>query len=293
MLYNITGNRINRFYGLDTVGTVAYNINGEVVFTGSWEDEISVTKNRDSDTNYYVVRIPQTRSDGSKQFPFVRVPYDKYPQQYGRTSALNLYQDEPWHLIINAGLGYGKTLPIDGIAIQDNVLIHDSPASIHIGSIPLIIDSDGFLSYTAKDPDGDTLVAEGIVSAIMGFCPLVDNHQGLNLPTIQNHNLNERAQRQIIGQYDNGDYCIITCEGRNYDNSVGWNATQAQTMCINLGLRFAYLLDGGGSTETVIEGTQINTIYEVWEYEWGTVYGRLVPSFIVFNGTDEFFVPNA
>ena len=52
-----------------------------------------------------------------------------------------------------------------------------------------------------------------------------------------------------------------------------------------MGLKFAFALDGGGSTETVIGETQINTIYE------GT-YGRKVPTYIIFNGTGIFNVPS-
>ena len=60
---------------------------------------------------------------------------------------------------------------------------------------------------------------------------------------------------------------------------------EAQTICQKIGLKFAYNLDGGGSTETILGKKQINTIYE-------NQTGRKVPSFIVFNGTDEYFVPS-
>ena len=120
----------------------------------------------------------------------------------------------------------------------------------------------------------------------MGFYPIVINHENASETSVQHSTgWSAHAQRQIIGQFDNGDYAILTCEGRNYANSTGWSMPQAQAICQGLNLKFAYNLDGGGSTETVIGDRQINTIYE-------SPLGRIVPSFIVFNGTDEFFIPN-
>ena len=48
--------------------------------------------------------------------------------------------------------------------------------------------------------------------------------------------------------------------------------------CKKLGLKFAYNLDGGGSTETMFGYKHLNTIYD------GTT-GRQVPTFIVFTGS--------
>lgn len=268
----------------------AYDIEGVLVYNPepSWEDEITVQKLRDTSasTNYYFIRIPQIRTDGTKQYPFVRVPYDKYTSNYGRTNALTIAREEGWLLTINSGLGMGPSLPIDGIAIQNGVLIHDSPAEYHIGSCPLTIDENGILGYTETDPDGETLVADGYVSVIMGFYPIVVNHQNVSEISVQHSTgWSTHAQRQIIGQFDNGDYAILTCEGRSYDSSTGWSMAEAQAVCQQLNLKFAYNLDGGGSTETVIGTEQINTIYE------GTS-GRIVPSFIVFNGTDTYSIPS-
>lgn len=288
MIYDFQGNTIVRAYSINGDVAIAYDINGNVVSAGTWREEITVKTLRDTSANttYYYIRIPQIRSDGTRQCPFVRVPYDKYPSDYGRTNALTIANEEGWYLTINAGLGMGPSLPIDGIAIQNNVLIHNSPAEYHIGSYPITIDADGVLGYTEPDPNGATLVSDGYVSVIMGFYPIIINHQLVSEISVEHSTgWSTHAQRQIIGQFDNGDYCILTGEGRNFASSTGWSIPQAQSICQNLNLKFAYNLDGGGSTETVIGTEQINTIYE------GT-YGRIVPSFIVFNGTDEFFIPN-
>ena len=260
----------------DSNGNIAYDSN-----RADFSDNMVLDYEFDASTNanYTALRIYQTKKDGTKQFPFVRVPSSK-------TTALDLANAEGWFLTINAGLGY-TGVPIDGIAIQNGVLIHDSPAEYHIGAMPITIDGSGTLGYTAADPSGVTLISQGIISAIMGFCPIIVNYEPVDPPTVQHvTHFTQNVQRQIIGQFGNGDYAIITCEGRDYDHSDGWTIAEAQTICQKLGLKFAYNLDGGGSTETVLGKKQINTIYE-------NTTGRQVPSFIVFNGTTTFSIPNS
>jgi exopolysaccharide biosynthesis protein len=91
------------------------------------------------------------------------------------------------------------------------------------------------------------------------------------------------SRRQILGQYDNGDYAIITAEGRGYQSSSStwFTLKQIQTLCKELGLKFAFALDGGGSAETVSRNKQYNPFYD-------NIYGRVNPTFIVFNGTTSF-----
>lgn len=231
-----------------------------------------------SNANYTVIRVFQTKTDGTKQYPFARTPTLSTPYK----STLDLARAEGWYLAINA---WG--IFADGLVIENGIVKRNTPATYHAGSLPLTIDDDGLLSSAAADADGDVLVANGIVSAVTGFCPIIVDFAPVSpLPTISNAtHFAQNAQRQIIGQFDNGDYAIITCEGRDYAHSDGWTIAEAQTICQKLGLKFAYNLDGGGSTETCIGKKQINTIYE-------NETGRKCQTFIVFNGTDTFAVPS-
>lgn len=260
-----------------------YSVNGNIVYNSMSNDfadnmELDYEFDATTNANYTVLRVYQKKKDGTKQYPFVRVPASK-------TTALDLANAEGWYLTINAGLGM-TGVPIDGIAIQNGVLIHDSPTEYHVGAMPITINGSGTLGYTQANPSGATLISQGIVSAILGFCPIIVDYEPVEPPVVEHvSHFTQNAQRQIIGQFGNGDYAIITCEGRNYDHSDGWTIAEAQTICQKLGLKFAYNLDGGGSTATVLGKKQINTIYE-------NETGRQVPSFIVFNGTDTYGIPD-
>lgn len=227
---------------------------------------------------YTVVRIYKKRTDGTFQYPFVYAPNGS---DAGDKSTLDIVTEDGWLVAINGGLfDYDKTKKPDGILIQDGVVVQNTPASIekHIGAKPLTIDAAGDLGYAEADADAYELVANGIVSAVCGFLPIIVNYESVVAETA---NSEVHAQRQIIGQWGNGDYAIVTCEGRGYHNSDGWTLAEAQTICKKIGLKFAYNLDGGGSTETMLGYKNINTIYE------GTT-GRKVSTFIVFNGTNVF-----
>ena len=193
---------------------------------------------------------------------------------------------------MNAGIFNmnGSVYTPAGTIIQNSQVVQQGTLSnltdFQKGLSVLTIDSNGDLSYADVTADASTMVSNGIVSAVHAFVPIIINYQDaadvISNPYFTNDAL---AQRQLIGQYGNGDYCIMTFEGRNNQASAGFTVPVIRELCVSMGLKFAFLLDGGGSTETVIDKKQINTIYE-------ETYGRKVPTYIVFNGTDRFFVPS-
>lgn len=261
-----------------------YDINGTVLYNSlesNFSDNMELDYEFDSatDANYTVLRIYKNKKDGNKQYPFVYAPNGT---GVGTQSTLDMNKQKGFPVAINAGV-FSSSIKPSGVTIQNSVLIQQGSNTT---SYILTIDDNGDLSYQEPNADGATLIANGIVSAVCGFCPIIVNYEPVNAnfySWISHYNQN--TQRQIIGQFGNGDYAIVTCEGRDYDHSDGWTITEAITICQNIGLKFAYNLDGGGSTETVLGKKQINTIYE-------NETGRIVPTFIVFNGTNMFGVPN-
>lgn len=237
-----------------------------------------------SNANYTVIRIFKKKTDGTVQFPFVYAPNGTGA---GKQSTLQMNSVKTFPIAINAGLFYVSGTDIGkprGTVIQNSQVIkQETPDSISI--YILTVDESGNLGYADRSASGSELVQNGIVSAVCGWAPIIINYDDATLVIPDAYDDQTNAQRQIIGQFGNGDYAILTCEGRDYDHSDGWTMNEARAICKKLGLKFAYNLDGGGSTETVVGKKQINTIYE------GT-HGRIVPTYIVFNGTNIFEVPN-
>ena len=269
---------------------MTYDIHGAIV-QDSFAENMTMTNFYDSTTNanYVVIRVFRTKRDGTKQYPFLRYPTTSSGSATVplRTTAASLAETEGWDLVITAGLGVSASQPIDGVAVENGVVINDDAATYHAGAIPLTIDANGNLATASASATASSLVSAGAVSATCGFCAIVTNYAAVSsFPTVQNvDHFTQNAQRQIIGQFGNGDYAILSCAGRSEDNSDGWTLAEAQTVCIRHGLKFAYCLDGGKSVATYLRR------HGVYDFMAGTT--RVVPSFIVFNGTDTFSVPSA
>lgn len=274
-----------------------YNHDGMNVHGKGIRPDISLTYKRDENSGcfYSLIIIPQTRTDGTKQYPFVKWP--NYPNG-GNKSALETNQgvNFKYDVIINGGTfrspaGAGVTLsglPV-GTVIENGVVLSQGTESsdtewVKNNQMVLTINDAGELGYASFLTSADDLVSNGIVSAVTGFIPIVTNFVNADdviedeMPYME---AEADSPRQVIGQFGNGDYAIITCSGRGDQGSIGFTVRQLQTLCKNFGLKEAFILDGGGSTETVLGHRQINTIYD-------NTYGRVVPTFIVFNGTTEF-----
>lgn len=164
-----------------------------------------------------------------------------------------------YHVCINAGLFYPlpETWQPEGIIIRDGRVIQNKGATYYPDSMPMTIGKDGKLWYAAADADADELAKQGIVGAVCGFGPIVIDGKAVpreRWPKVPHYEVPHL--RQIIGQYANGDYAVVTCEGRGYADSTGWTIADAQRVCLEMGLDFAYNLDGGTSTELVVDGVQ-------------------------------------
>lgn len=255
-----------------------FDINGNNIGGNPFLQNASIERGYYLNSQYYLIRINKRKYDGTYQYPFVIAPNGWAP---ATQSALDFALQHNYPIVINAGVfdvAVGTTKP-NGILIVNGVVLHNAPYNTWK---PMTIDANGNLNYEPVDVDADTL---NVPSAVCGFWPLVVNYVGVN-PTEypSTADRDNGTQRMIIGQFGNGDYAILCVEGRNNDHSTGLTIANAITLCESLNLKFAYNLDGGGSTELVIGKKQLNTIYE------GTT-GRKVPTFIVFNGTDTYGEP--
>ena len=108
-----------------------------------------------------------------------------------------------------------------------------------------------------------------------GFYPIMENgiKTSENIYSETPHTL-QKEPRQVIAQMPNKDLIFLTVEGRKI-NSPGFSFDDIFRVCQGLGATFAYCLDGGGSTQSVLRGSLINNIND----EMGTKE-RDVPDFL-------------
>lgn len=262
-------------------------------------DGIRYEYRRDDETHafYTALYVPQTDQYGNKQYPFTIWP--NYPNG-GIESTLEMNRRLKFLVAIN-GCGiaspYGEGVAVSGgplgTVLQNGVVLREY-TSTDFSSVnrTLTVDANGTLSYEALSVTGAQLAAQGIVSTASGYFPIVKDYGDIDeyepdiAEKMQDASCNTDAQRQALCQYENGDYLIITTEGREGRGGGFFTFKQVQRLCKQYGVKFAYMLDGGGSAQTVVGDKQLDHIYE-------NTYGRVMPTYIVFNGTAQFKATNA
>lgn len=263
--------------------------------SGSFEGLVKYDFHRDSVTGafYTTLFVPQTDNNGNKQYPFFIWP--NYPNN-GIESTLEMNRRLHFIVAIN-GMGvlppYGGDTTVTGapygVMIQNGVVLKE-PGNDYItypNNAIFTIDANGVLGYKPVSVTPQQLLNLGIVSA--GNClPLIYNYKNIEeyddveyLWDYINNVQVQDAQRQLFCQYENGDYLIITTEGRGNRGDGYFTLKQAQRLCREYGVKSAFSIDGGGSAQTVVGDKQLNNIYE-------RQYGRCLPTYIVFNGTTQY-----
>ena len=172
---------------------------------------------------------------------------------------------------------HGRTI-VDGVAITDEdageTVTNVSEHEVY----PLCIDENGNLSTPYdRDVPCATMIAGGVKQAVTGWGTVVQNYEETDSTVFDEQKHVGDYIRQGIGQYQNGDYFVLTTDGVKTTevNETGMTYEEIAAICIAKGVKFFYSLDGGGSAETVIGDRQINLIYE-------NTSGRVVPTVIEF-----------
>lgn len=212
----------------------------EIVYNTYFDDN--------SKSIYHVVDIPHKDKDGN----IIKLKTEKPTEP---TTARELSNKHQHSVVINSSVFNTRTLVPSGVQIQDGEIIEDKRS----GTLRTLgIKDDNTLVDFTSDVTAQEILDEGIKNTVTGFYPIL-NGEEKPYTTIENtsSNVNEQHPRQIIAQRPNKDLMFITVEGRTTD-SVGMTYDQMYDLCKRLGASYAYCLDGGGSTQTVVRGNLLN-----------------------------------
>ena len=246
---------------------------------------INVEYGRINGASYVFVRIPKVTNDGSRIVPKVVLTSDDGSISGTKCSALDYSRKHNSIFTINAGLfDMEKVEPvgqliIDGVSLINTPMVDDNGAPISdTECYPLAIDRDWNLTTYPRNVDTSEMLNDGIRYCVTAWGKLVDNFKictdDINAEIVHN---SRKHIRQSIGQFQNGDYCVCSVDMTmgKVQNESGLYYQDLAQIFIDKGVKFAYSLDGGGSTQTVIGKRQLNPIYE------GST-GRRVPTVIEF-----------
>ena len=229
----------------------------EIVYNTYFDDK--------SKSIYHVVDIPHMDKDGNLIKLKKEIPNEP-------TTARELSNKHQHSVVINSSVFNTNNLVPSGVQIQDGEIIEDKKS----GTLRTLgIKDDNTLVDFTSDVTAQEILDEGIKNTVTGFYPILDGEEK-PYTTIENtnSNVNEQHPRQIIAQKPNKDLMFITVEGRNA-TSAGMTYDQMYDLCKLLGASYAYCLDGGGSTQTVVRGNLLNR-----QTDNNGMSERIVPDFL-------------
>lgn len=241
-------------------------------------NDINYTKFRDntSQTDYYITIVNKKDAFGNDNKLELGIANNNINANTVQTT-FDFAQQNSTPLAINGGIFYSDTTKLPaGYVIKNKQILQSTPLVNEWYPFYIAIMDNGTLQefenngrYTPED-----LISAGVKDCVLGFFPLVKNKIQYNVSDFKD--LEVKAQRQVIGMKDN-NYIILTCEGRT-DENLGMNIFDLQRILIDNNVDYAFLLDGGGSTSTVVKGQKINNNYEEFNSS-----GREVPDFFYIN----------
>lgn len=149
-------------------------------------------------------------------------------------------------------------------AIKPKILINGGLFNMSNGNTvgTLIIDGKTYSSESALRTgfgiasSDDTRLVFGTVYGqkwrdfVNGYPVLIEN--GKVCPITYATEINYKAQRTVLGFNDKTIYIVCV-------SSPGMYFAQLQTLCLNLGMKYAINLDGGGSTRMLVNGVRKTT----------------------------------
>ena len=220
----------------------------------------------DNKTDYWVTFIPRIRPDGEinelKQY-LVGQEGQSLTGKIARPASVA--RNNGYKLCINSATfiqdaGEEQYKTNNKYLIQDGVQIPTNGTRTNL----LCIMNDGTLKhYDASNMTAQELIDAGVKYSLTAFYTVIED--GNITAEIQSkEDWTTLYQRQVIAQDAEKNIYIFTCDGKNgnggnYD--VGMNMQQVANLLLNTyNVTFAFMLDGGGSTSTVVDGIVLNQL---------------------------------
>lgn len=206
---------------------------------------------KESATHYYLTRINHKDKNGN----IIKLQHAHSDKENGET-VREFAKRMNCTLAFNAStqrkMEAGTRKP-SGVQIIDGKIIQDISSTAYTLGIK---DNNELLTYKpgikAKD-----ILKDGTNNALTAFVPLIEDYKPVADEVLGiRPNFIVKHPRQIIAQFDNLDIVFLSCGGRGFDGE-GMTATDLIRILQGLKVRFAFMLDGGGSTSTIVNGELI------------------------------------
>lgn len=233
--------------------------------------EVSYKRDSQSSTDYIVTKISHKDEEG-KIIKLKRGFANDGKPMPSAESVRDFAVRNNATVAINASTFNTVTYELRGTNIHKGSVIHQG---VDVSRWILGIKADNTMISFPPNTPASTMIDAGCQETLIGFVPIIEDGKRVDDSLLNvSSNMPERHPRQLIGQMANKDIVILTSDGRS-ENSLGLTAEDMIRLMLAEGVQFAYVLDGGGSTQTVVRGTLLSRPID--EDGYGE---RIVPDFL-------------
>lgn len=209
-------------------------------------DIISYEFKRDNNTDYVLTRI--SKNDNIELVV-----------TYNTNLAIPRQQSIDNNLVLccNAGLYNTSTNKPIGLTIKEGEIVGNGSFS---SNWFLAINKNTGMLESGRLSNYETDYLAGRYNyLITAFVPIILNGHSVSEDILADcPNYSAKHPRQIICQKEDGEILLLTSDGR-IEGQEGWTLLEAQDICLQYDVMFAYNLDGGGSAQTVYNNMLIST----------------------------------
>lgn len=253
---------------IDDVATQADNMaqkhEGQIE-DSAYYNEITYVSGHKFDTTYKIVHIPHRDSDGNI-IKLRKGVSGNNPNKPDHITARDFAKQTGATFVSNASTGSGSQLKLHGQQIYNGQIL-DSVKGDEYSEIDLrwtlAMADDNTLTAFPQNITAQEIKDKGYNNTWSGFGPMIMEGKVVYKDGDYNIGSESSHPRTAIAQLPNKDILIFTCDGRVKSQGVyqkGMTLHEVtETLYDHYGnIQFAYNLDGGGSTSSVLRSRVLN-----------------------------------
>lgn len=233
--------------------------------TGAYYNEVSHFRGRKFDTTYYITHIPHLDSQGNI-IKLKRGLYGNNPNKPAHMTPSDFARKTKATFVSNASTGSGSQLKLHGQQLYNGQIL-DSVKGDEYTPLndrwTLAIADDNTLTSFPPNVTASEIRNNGFNNTVSGFGPIISDGKIIVKSGDYSPNTITSEPRQVIAQLPNKDLIFFSCDGRENNTHTmiekGMTLQEvAETLLDHYDIQFAYNMDGGGSSSSVVRSHKLN-----------------------------------
>ena len=257
----------NRIGGIADAAKELSEKHEEQIEESSYYNEINYISGRNFETSYKITYIPHKDKNGDV-IKLNRGINGNDPNKPEHITPRDFAKKTGATFVSNASTGSGSQQKLHGQQIYNGQIL-DSIKGDEYQPLndrwTLAIGDDNSLKSFPPDVQASEIRNQGYNNTVSGFGPLIVEGNVVYKDGDYSEHSNRPEPRQVIAQLPNKDLLFFSCDGRVEAQGLyqrGMTLKEViDTLYIHYGdIKFAYNLDGGGSTASVLRSKMLNKV---------------------------------